>query len=725
MKVRNSIFFSASMLAAFGLLACHENATPEPCELNEDVCKILGKIFDKDSCACNENTNPKTCELNEDACKIQGKIFDKDSCACNENTNPKTCELNEDACKIQGKIFDKDSCTCNENVNPEPCELNEDACKIQGKIFDKDSCTCNEPTTPQCPENQHVFEDSCEPDSLDHCGDHDNACASSITGWGTGNCTNGACVISTCADKFHFFSNICEADNVHTCGSHDIACTAKDGIKSIDCVNGECLIESCSDNFHLYEGNCIADTNTCCGENCDQCEESGKLCSLGSCVLNCQGSQVVCGAECIDTTSHVNHCGHCETDCTANKPSHADEMRCVSSECSIASCEVGFKVVNGQCVSCDDIEGWGNCNNVCVNLYTSNEHCGACGQPCNDDSICSYGTCKPKSEYQYCGEFAVNTSIDSANCSKCGNVCSKEQRCDSRSKCSYFILSSVQDTITCNGKTIFPYYDSDNCGGCGITCNNNEKCLKGQCTEYGFGDLIAFGHYEQDENTSNGPEPIIWRVIDITTIAQHVAKDDTMFTTGGYFLISEKALITKRFNEEKASVSWENSTLRSWLNGYDQNSNKAGIDYSEPTNNFYDLAFSDEEKQKMSVHSYTNTDKVSLLSINDVNNYFKDDADRQADTTPFAQNVSQTSGRFSAHVYSPTTKTSGYRVCPPNELCYSDWWLRNHNTTTESTKSPFIFYSGTINNPNNSMTSDGTSVDVWEITVRPTIWVTL
>lgn len=67
------------------------------------------------------------------------------------------------------------------------------------------------------------------------------------------------------------------------------------------------------------------------------------------------------------------------------------------------------------------------------------------------------------------------------------------------------------------------------------------------------GSIIEFGTYEQDGDTTNGKEPIQWKV---------KAVDDNKLT-----LLSEHGLDAKKFNEESASVSWETCTLRTWLNG--------------------------------------------------------------------------------------------------------------------------------------------------------------
>ena len=63
---------------------------------------------------------------------------------------------------------------------------------------------------------------------------------------------------------------------------------------------------------------------------------------------------------------------------------------------------------------------------------------------------------------------------------------------------------------------------------------------------------IIFGHYEQDNNTGNGKEPIEWEILDENA--------------NGKLLISRYVLDAVPFNNEHAEVTWETSSLREWLN---------------------------------------------------------------------------------------------------------------------------------------------------------------
>ena len=75
-------------------------------------------------------------------------------------------------------------------------------------------------------------------------------------------------------------------------------------------------------------------------------------------------------------------------------------------------------------------------------------------------------------------------------------------------------------------------------------------------------------------------EPIKWRVLEVN--------GDTAL------LLSDLALDRQLYHTSETSITWEKSTIRSWLNGYSSGSNSSGIDYSR--SNFIDTAFSASEQ---------------------------------------------------------------------------------------------------------------------------------
>lgn len=69
------------------------------------------------------------------------------------------------------------------------------------------------------------------------------------------------------------------------------------------------------------------------------------------------------------------------------------------------------------------------------------------------------------------------------------------------------------------------------------------------------GDVIRFGHFEQDNDPDNGPEPIEWIVLEVDEANRRV------------WVVSRCGLDAQPYHAEAAAVTWQTCTLREWLNG--------------------------------------------------------------------------------------------------------------------------------------------------------------
>lgn len=197
------------------------------------------------------------------------------------------------------------------------------------------------------------------------------------------------------------------------------------------------------------------------------------------------------------------------------------------------------------------------------------------------------------------------------------------------------------------------------------------------------GDIIVFGAYEQDNNTSNGKEDIEWLVL---------AKEDNKI-----LVISDKALDCKPYNQSRDYVTWETCSLRNWLN-----------------NDFINAAFTAEERAMiltvtvsadMNPKYNTNPgnatkDKVFLLSIVEAEKYFTSDEARKCVPTEYAiSNGASTSDSY--------TK-GGKATCL--------WWLRSPGfdqfiAAYVNYFGPVLRYGRSVGNVSNS--------------VRPAMWITI
>ncbi len=185
------------------------------------------------------------------------------------------------------------------------------------------------------------------------------------------------------------------------------------------------------------------------------------------------------------------------------------------------------------------------------------------------------------------------------------------------------------------------------------------------------GDYIIFGHYEQDGDASNGPEPIEWEVLE--------EDGDRMLLISRYVLDA----MPYNYNIENTDVTWEKSSIRQWLN-----------------NDFYNNAFDADEQRgivKMKLSNPNNVcwgtkggkdteDHVFLLSVEELLKYYSfntwdDDAlygYSQTLLTGFAQQAKNNGlDTYTITQDDYDTELAGYGY---DEGCigqpYSVWWLR-------------------------------------------------
>ena len=93
------------------------------------------------------------------------------------------------------------------------------------------------------------------------------------------------------------------------------------------------------------------------------------------------------------------------------------------------------------------------------------------------------------------------------------------------------------------------------------------------------GDFITFGHYEQDNNTENGSEPVEWRVLAVD--------GDKILVVSKYILD-----IAPYHNEYRtAGITWAQCSLRDFMNG-----------------DFYNTAFNETEKNAILLTDVQNDD---------------------------------------------------------------------------------------------------------------------
>jgi len=90
----------------------------------------------------------------------------------------------------------------------------------------------------------------------------------------------------------------------------------------------------------------------------------------------CGDARQMCGGECVDPESNIDHCGECGNTCPAG----------------------GFICSSGEC-QCIESE-YTNCDGKCLNLQLDSQNCGACGNTCAPGERCEEGQCEPLTDIE-------------------------------------------------------------------------------------------------------------------------------------------------------------------------------------------------------------------------------------------------------------------------------------------------------------------------------------
>ncbi len=134
------------------------------------------------------------------------------------------------------------------------------------------------------------------------------------------------------------------------------------------------------------------------------------------------------------------------------------------------------------------------------------------------------------------------------------------------------------------------------------------------------GDIVKFGHYEQDDDDSNGKEDIEWIVLN---------KEDNRV-----LLISKYGLDCQSYNKTDDMVSWETCSLRGWLNSSFVN---AAFEAEEQAFIADSIVPADKNPKYTDVNPGNDTiDKVFLLSIDEANKYFSSNDERLCSPTKYS-----------------------------------------------------------------------------------------
>ena len=133
---------------------------------------------------------------------------------------------------------------------------------------------------------------------------------------------------------------------------------------------------------------------------------------------------------------------------------------------------------SGECA-----DGLSRCNGECVELQANAEHCGACGEACEEGQLCVGGRCgegggggegggdigtgvgggeECREGQADCSGRCVNLETDPRNCGDCDVECAEGRVCADGS------CACAGDLTECDGACVDVLSDRLNCGECGI-----------------------------------------------------------------------------------------------------------------------------------------------------------------------------------------------------------------------------------------------------------------
>lgn len=227
------------------------------------------------------------------------------------------------------------------------------------------------------------------------------------------------------------------------------------------------------------------------------------------------------------------------------------------------------------------------------------------------------------------------------------------------------------------------------------TRNNVEKTLTGKAHDYKVGDAVFFGSYRQDKDEGTFgfiPKPIEWQILD---------KQESKV-----LLLSRYCLAIQAYNSVEEDITWENSSLREWLNDV-----------------FYRRAFNKSERKlilitevdngpnqcnsRWSTYGGNNTnDRVFLLSHLEMNKYLTN--------TTIQQSIDK-KACLTAYALQQLEKTSSYQLMIDGKTVH-EWWLRSPGQSQH--KAEFVNRDGCVK-------GSGKPVDSYNIAIRPAIWIDL
>ena len=196
----------------------------------------------------------------------------------------------------------------------------------------------------------------------------------------------------------------------------------------------------------------------------------------------------------------------------------------------------------------------------------------------------------------------------------------------------------------------YPYY-----AALGDYKDSASQLLRCRLFPTAAGDKVIFGRFEQDDDTSE-PEDIVWIVLGRTGNKRLLLSRDILTTLPFDKNHTVHGDDENIIEDARVPATWEKSSLRKWLN---RDFLKTAFNEAESAMIVNTKVKNEGNSEYGIAGSKTTTDKIFLLSISEINKYWKRDSQRKAVKTDYAKNKYAIGKR------------------------YNWWWTRNPGSHTD------------------------------------------
>ncbi|OJY25706.1 MAG: hypothetical protein BGO98_34360 [Myxococcales bacterium 68-20] len=323
--------------------------------------------------------------------------------------------------------------------------------------------------------------------------------AESITYCASTTCTEST---ATCPDS-RFPCDVDLKTDPRNCGACGVVCPGRRGNGEFACIEGACKMtcvvaagrpfKTWADCNGLVDDDCETELGT--NDNCKAC---GDTCAdpANPCIRDvrgvgkqcgCDPGSLYCGGGCVDPKSSDMNCGACGVACDPTGGG-AEAIAngyygCAGGRCGSAKCLPNF-------ADCD-----GNIANGCETSLLSPESCGGCGIACDPGQACVLNSdgkpeCRCPTGKTLCLDVCVDLKTDPDHCGACLSACGGFAGPNAAAICSHGScgVACKEGWADCNGNTkdgceTNLEADPSNCGACGSSCDlvAGQPCIAGRC----------------------------------------------------------------------------------------------------------------------------------------------------------------------------------------------------------------------------------------------------